>query len=328
MRAVRRTDVAVPTLKGDGAGAKLARQQEDDRVANPAVKLSFPDHWNNADVRGALYALHGRACAYCGCLLPRNDRGDVEHFRPKGKVDGDRAHGGYWWLAYVFNNYLLSCSVCNRTRKRDRFPLRPGGLRVVYDTRHDLAVEPRILLNPALDAVEEWLRVEWESDLCRIRPGDHLPAAARAQVEQTLKFFLINEDPDLLRERKEARDRVVEALTARDFKAAGMLAVRYRPHSLIARQILLDRHAAAHLPTPADELRWLLDDLMETLIQALKLLVDWPGDRRLRDRASELLWSFAVLWRNPPAGTSPGDVEQYLRGERVLDKVREYYDKL
>ena len=49
---------------------------------------------------GALYAMQGRVCAYCEQKLPESDRGDVEHFRPKSL---------YRWLAYAFENYLLSC---------------------------------------------------------------------------------------------------------------------------------------------------------------------------------------------------------------------------
>ena len=55
------------------------------------------------------------------CLRCHNDRGDVEHFRPKSAVLDDPLHGGYWWLAYDFQNYLLSCSLCNRVRKKTRF---------------------------------------------------------------------------------------------------------------------------------------------------------------------------------------------------------------
>src|SRR6266481_3442684 len=113
MRQVVRPEVRLPTLieieVKHGEGWKATG------VGGPPDGL-----WNNPDVRGALYAMHGRACAYCEQHLPENDRGDVEHFRPESL---------YRWLAYAFDNYLLSCSICNRTLKRDRFPLRSGATR-------------------------------------------------------------------------------------------------------------------------------------------------------------------------------------------------------
>ncbi len=40
--------------------------------------------------------------------------GDVEHYRPK-------AH--YWWLAYVYDNYLASCQLCNQKFNKGFFEL-------------------------------------------------------------------------------------------------------------------------------------------------------------------------------------------------------------
>lgn len=327
MRVVRRTTIVVPTLSPEGVGGRQAKLHETDRAKNEAAKLSFPAHWNKKDVRGALYALFGRACAYCGCELKRNDRGDVEHYRPKGNVTDEPGHGGYWWLAYVFDNYLLSCSVCNRVRKKDRFPLRPQGVRVAYATRATLASEPRLLLSATLDTVEDWLDVEWKKEPCTIRANDSLSADVKVQIEGTLEFFRINVDPELLRERNAVRNAVLKAFDEKDFDAARMLAVRYRPHSLVAKQMLAE-HAPAHLPSPKDETRWLLEDLMATLLYALDLLEKRPQDRILKEQVEELLWSFAVLWRDPPAGTSQAEVEAFLTKQEIITQVRKYLNKL
>jgi hypothetical protein len=40
-------------------------------------------HWNQSDVRGLLYARHGRVCAFCGCDLPRNDQATSNIFGRK-----------------------------------------------------------------------------------------------------------------------------------------------------------------------------------------------------------------------------------------------------
>ena len=82
---------------------------------------------------------HGK-CVYCE--TPMNDifPGDVEHYRPKGKVtdenydlvymqndDGsfvsdengeNKPHPGYFWLAYEWTNLMPSCTYCNRPKKK------------------------------------------------------------------------------------------------------------------------------------------------------------------------------------------------------------------
>ena len=254
-------------------------------------------------MRGLLYARHGGVCAFCGCDLPRNDRGDVEHFRPKGKVEDDQNHGGYWWLAYDLNNYLLSCSLCNRVRKKDRFPLRPGGRRrVTYGERHRLRQEARLLLHPEWDPVEEWLRVEWQERLCLIRPRENLPPPSRKRAQLVIRFFRLNEDPRLVRERNRVRADVVQALDEGRLIDARRCAIRFRPHSLVARQILADR-SPQHLPSLKEELQWLLQDAL----QELRLAMELQDDPDLADDSQvkltkELLWTFAALWSEPLTG--------------------------
>lgn len=53
-------------------------------------------------------------CAYCEAPLKVVAFGDVEHYRPKSI---------YWWLAYNYENYLASCTLCNQAYKKDHFPL-------------------------------------------------------------------------------------------------------------------------------------------------------------------------------------------------------------
>lgn len=74
---------------------------------------------------------YGHICWYSGCDLT-GSYGDVDHFRPKNKSRDENGacilSDGYWWLAYDYLNYRLSCEVCNRPYgnggKSDIFPLR------------------------------------------------------------------------------------------------------------------------------------------------------------------------------------------------------------
>ncbi len=64
----------------------------------------------------------GYKCWYCEAKSPRAPF-DVDHFRPKlgVTVDGVKlsAHDGYYWLAYEWWNFRLSCQRCNRPEKDD-----------------------------------------------------------------------------------------------------------------------------------------------------------------------------------------------------------------
>lgn len=124
-----------------------------------------------------LNASHGK-CAYCELLIaPGQRHGDVEHFRPKGRVrrsdgsivtierDGVVAnHPGFYWLAYDWQNLLPSCAACNRraqdsasgglTGKGEIFPLlndRYAG------SPGEVANEEPALLNPWVDDPREHL---------------------------------------------------------------------------------------------------------------------------------------------------------------------------
>lgn len=69
-------------------------------------------YWKPA--KDQLFAETHDKCAYCETPTAVVDYGDVEHFRPKSK---------YWWLAYCYDNYLVSCAVCNQAFKSDKFPV-------------------------------------------------------------------------------------------------------------------------------------------------------------------------------------------------------------
>jgi hypothetical protein len=59
-------------------------------------------------------------CAYCEAPTNHVAYGDVEHYRPKSV---------YWWLAYCYDNYLVSCTLCNQKFKGARFPIKNAKMR-------------------------------------------------------------------------------------------------------------------------------------------------------------------------------------------------------
>ncbi len=134
------------------AAEKLAHIYYD---AQQTGKFSFESAaWKPA--KGALKKDTGGKCAYCEASTDVVAHGDVEHFRPKSI---------YWWLAFVFDNYLFSCQICNQTYKGDKFPIKgapaaapampaalPSG-QALSDLLNTLILDPTVLTDAHLLAL-------------------------------------------------------------------------------------------------------------------------------------------------------------------------------
>ena len=104
----------------------------------------------------ALTELSEGKCWYCESRQIRSDK-VVDHYRPKNAVIECPGHGGYWWLAFDWHNYRLSCGYCNSRHndvaagskggKHDHFPLLNPAARA-YQESDDLGREEAELLDP------------------------------------------------------------------------------------------------------------------------------------------------------------------------------------
>jgi 5-methylcytosine-specific restriction endonuclease McrA len=125
--------------------ARKARQKaiRDYRAGKRPIK--FDDKiWQ--ELKTHLFDLFFGKCAYCESKPQPVSSGDVDHFRPKQKVDGEPDHPGYYWLAYSISNLLPSCERCNRTAggKMTQFPV--AGFRATKP--QELKQEEPLLLHP------------------------------------------------------------------------------------------------------------------------------------------------------------------------------------
>lgn len=68
--------------------------------------------YKEIDVQQALRRIFAWKCAYCERQLEKGSF-EVEHYRPKGGVEGCD-HTGYWWLALEWTNLLPTCAACNK----------------------------------------------------------------------------------------------------------------------------------------------------------------------------------------------------------------------
>lgn len=307
MRRFQVVGMLPPTLGMGGGGARKRNEHLTAKQADPNAELDFPPEWNEPDVRGVLYAAQGRVCGFCGCDLPRNDRGDVEHFRPKDSVRGEPPNGGYWWLAYEFSNYLLSCQICNRSLKRTKFPLLDETKRVSFDSRHLIDAESPLLAHPGQNPVDEMIDVDFVSGFLDARDGEQ-----QERVAAIRNFFQWNVDARLVIERRRVIAEVNRMLERGDDDAVRVLASRYRRHSLVVVRLLEALNRIDLIPTPEEEVQMFALELIEEL--------------RLEQRQRVLqegFWTLRALWE-----TAGPDLRLWLQARWDEVGIREQIEGL
>ena len=230
------------------------------------TKDEIPAHWTKKDVRDELYRMQDGKCAYCERLRNEFRETDIDHYRPKGAVEGVPEHPGYWWLAYEWKNLLGTCKQCNQDFKRAAFPLKSTGTRACKHD-DDLVAEQPLLIDPTESA---WINcIGWDA---RRLPGDgrymvyayarpRHPSAERA--EHTIRQFGLNEGK-LPLERGEKyllfRNVIDAYLRARDAE----FHLEDRPQTNRLRRLIEDE---LHSCRPfLGFRRWLLDQFEEDLL--------------------------------------------------------------
>lgn len=115
--------------------------------------------YGHKDVKDALINLQGGKCCFCESKITHISYGDVEHFRPKAgwvQDEEELIKPGYYWLAYDWNNLLLSCQLCNQRHKKNQFPLLHSFSRALSHHDNLLSEEP-VFIHPANDEPENFI---------------------------------------------------------------------------------------------------------------------------------------------------------------------------
>jgi len=100
--------------------------------------------------------------------------------------------------------------------------------------------------------------------------------------------------------------------SSEDLDALRRASSRYQPHGITVRNFLEDVSPDL-LPSPREEIDWLLDEIHERLDAAHALLRTGPAEpRHCEKMIRELSWALVVLWKDPPPGTSAGAMETWL----------------
>jgi len=136
--------------------------------------------YGDEEVREALCQLFQNKCAYCESSFV-NHRAQIEHYRPKGRVDLVRKgpwNIGYWWLGSEWTNLLPTCSGCNVAAthkmpdgtlkivgKGNYFPLRAG--QSCARSVASLVNEDPLLIDPTKDYPRRYLAFSMEGKVGR-----------------------------------------------------------------------------------------------------------------------------------------------------------------
>lgn len=121
--------------------------------------FTFTAAYKSDEVKQALITCQNNKCCFSEAKFT-GDYPDVEHFRPKGRVDeyysDNRLYPGYYWLAYKWENLFLSKTRPNTSQKRNFFPLYTEGNR----NRNHLGtnIEEPILIDPGLENPRDFIK--------------------------------------------------------------------------------------------------------------------------------------------------------------------------
>ena len=148
-----KTEAATLIAAAEVAGAAVAA--ETDPVARRKLIRKNRKRWT--DFRPLLVQSEvGAKCWYTESCNPGDDA-DVDHYRPKNRVaERPDDHPGYWWEAFNWKNFRLSCHRSNQLRiseeedetlgKGEHFPIADEELR--WMDPDDMCCERPMLLDP------------------------------------------------------------------------------------------------------------------------------------------------------------------------------------
>jgi uncharacterized protein (TIGR02646 family) len=120
---------------------------------NGTVDFEFEQKvYGHSKVKRKLIKDQNGKCGFCESNILSISSGDVEHFRPKGGYHQNNkkrelSKPGYYWLAYEWNNFILSCERCNRIHKKNYFPLLKSEYRC-KNHNQDISQERPYFINP------------------------------------------------------------------------------------------------------------------------------------------------------------------------------------
>lgn len=141
------------------------------------------------EVKEQLKIEQGNKCCFCENKdFDDIAHGDVEHFRPKSAfAKDDKTKGlsrpGYYWMVYEWENLFFSCEICNRTFKKNYFPLTDETKRTKSHNEKLEGLDIILLVDPAKEDPENHIGFRKE-----------IPFHKTLKGENAIKYFGIGRD--------------------------------------------------------------------------------------------------------------------------------------
>ena len=143
---------------------------EQDPVRRRALIERYRRHW--VALRDAFEVFSNGKCWYVDCRNPGINN-EIDHYRPKLGVREDPTHPGYYWLAFDWRNFRLSCHRANCLSRNPEAPITGGKadhFPILNPTERartpndDIASEQPALLDPTdpIDPTLLWFRPNGE----------------------------------------------------------------------------------------------------------------------------------------------------------------------
>lgn len=156
-----------------------------------------PKYYKAPDVKEQLQKDQFYKCAYCEKKI-EGAYNDVEHYRPKSK---------YYWLGHAWTNLLFACNICNRTCKKDEFPLSDESKRHLNEK--SIAGEDPLVINPAEEDPADYIVFNRAMAQPRVVDGEE-----SIKGRYNIGLFRLNDRTELVAERKASYELFEQKLEA------------------------------------------------------------------------------------------------------------------
>ncbi len=210
----------IAIFKDNLVPTKLNNATTDDEFKKNVAAKKYVGNNRYSTVKEELHEIYHNKCAFCESDITAGSYNHIEHYRPKAI---------YYWLAYSWDNLLLSCPKCN-TKKSDLFEIENEN-RAEYDNEslnelHNKISEYDNIEQPKLLNPEQTTEEELKSHFSFTPKGKLLPISERMKYTEKLcdlnrtelvkkRFALLNDFLkmyDLINDKSEAKNAIINIL--------------------------------------------------------------------------------------------------------------------
>jgi hypothetical protein len=224
MRRVKITGTPPPDWVAAAAAVTQKLREAADEYARNAIIDANSGLWIDDRIRNWLMAQFNNKCWYSEAQDSVSSI-HVDHYRPKGRIKqalGADLEGGYWWLAFNWNNYRI-CGQLLNVKKGDLFPIIEG-VRCTPDDPVSFQLEAPTLIDPLTDQTR-LISYEKDEDGCLAVVAEGIAERDQTRAQASIDILGLNLRDRLNKKRNEFWDKCM--LRIADYQqATGAQALR------------------------------------------------------------------------------------------------------